>query len=111
MMISASTGMLFEAHEHCGVFDWQLVVGLAIGAMFMRVSQYLLGDEEEAGVAELHDAILDRRHWRKAMLIFTVMFCHSAAEGIAVGVSFDRHLVNQHFGMYISILLAVHNMP
>jgi len=111
MMISASVGMVYEAHDHCGPFDWQILVGLLVGAVFMRVSQYLLGGEEEAGVAELHDAILERKHWRKAMLIFTVMFCHSAAEGIAVGVAFDKNLLNKQFGVYISILLAVHNMP
>jgi len=44
------------------------------------------------------------------MLIFTVMFCHSAAEGIAVGVAFSRRL-NHEFGVYISLLLAVHNVP
>lgn len=111
MMISASAGMLAEAHDHSGPGDWQLILGLVVGVIFMRVSQRMLGDEEEAGVEALHEAILERRHWRKAMLIFTVMFCHSAAEGIAVGVAFDRQLLNKQFGRYISILLAVHNMP
>jgi len=111
MMISASAGMLYEAHDHCGPGDWQLFVGLAAGALFIRISSQLLGNDEEAGVEALHEAILERKQWRKAMLIFTVMFCHSAAEGIAVGVAFDRHLGNKQFGLYISILLAVHNMP
>lgn len=110
MMLSASTGMLFEGHEHCGPGDWQLIVGLLVGGIFMRVSQHMLGDEDDAGVEALHGALVERRHWRKAMLIFTVMFCHSAAEGIAVGVAFDRQL-NDRFGLYISVLLAVHNMP
>merc|ERR1712039_629882 len=44
------------------------------------------------------------------MGIFTVMFCHSAAEGIAVGVAFSKQLKDQ-FGLYVSVLLAVHNVP
>eukprot|EP00933_Yihiella_yeosuensis_P016190 TRINITY_DN13923_c0_g1_i2.p1 TRINITY_DN13923_c0_g1~~TRINITY_DN13923_c0_g1_i2.p1 ORF type:complete len:383 (-),score=65.18 TRINITY_DN13923_c0_g1_i2:148-1296(-) len=111
MMLAASGGMLVEAHEHCGFGNWQIVVGLLVGGLFIRISELLHGDEEEdEGVAALHDAILERKQWRKAMLIFTVMFCHSAAEGIAVGVAFSRQLRSQ-FGVYIALLLAVHNVP
>lgn len=110
MMLAASAGMLQEAHEHCGRGDWQLIFGLLAGGLFIRVSQHMLGDEDDAGIEALHGALVERRHLRKAMLIFTVMFCHSAAEGIAVGVAFDRQLDAQ-FGLYISLLLAVHNMP
>jgi len=114
MMLAASTSMLFEAHEHSGPLDWQLFAGLAAGALFIRASERLHGgseeEEEEEGIAALHDALLERKQWRKAMLIFTVMFCHSAAEGIAVGVAFSRQL-NHEFGVYISLLLAVHNVP
>lgn len=110
MMISASVGMLHEAHGHCGPGDWQIFVGLLAGGVFMRVSERILGDDEEASVEALHGALVERQHLRKAMLIFTVMFCHSAAEGIAVGVAFDKQLQAQ-FGLYISLLLAVHNMP
>lgn len=111
MMLAASGGMLLEAHEHCGRGDWQILVGLAVGALFIRGSEHLHDSEEEdEGVAALHSAIMQRKHWRKAMLIFTVMFCHSAAEGIAVGVAFSRQLRSQ-FGVYISLLLAVHNVP
>lgn len=112
MTLAASFSMVFEAHEHSGPYDWQLFVGLVAGALFIRASEWLHGadEEEEEGIAALHDALLERKHWRKAMLIFTVMFCHSAAEGIAVGVAFSRQL-NHEFGIYISLLLAVHNVP
>eukprot|EP00441_Pelagodinium_beii_P000014 CAMPEP_0197691000 /NCGR_PEP_ID=MMETSP1338-20131121/109116_1 /TAXON_ID=43686 ORGANISM="Pelagodinium beii, Strain RCC1491" /NCGR_SAMPLE_ID=MMETSP1338 /ASSEMBLY_ACC=CAM_ASM_000754 /LENGTH=545 /DNA_ID=CAMNT_0043273501 /DNA_START=36 /DNA_END=1669 /DNA_ORIENTATION=+ len=113
MMLAASVGMLLEAHEHCGSMDWQIFAGLLVGGLFIRASERLHGDdeeEEEEGVAALHSALMEKRHWRKAMLIFTVMFCHSAAEGIAVGVAFSRQLKTQ-FGVYISLLLAVHNVP
>eukprot|EP00440_Ansanella_granifera_P033767 gb/GFBE01036636.1/.p1 GENE.gb/GFBE01036636.1/~~gb/GFBE01036636.1/.p1 ORF type:complete len:730 (+),score=139.31 gb/GFBE01036636.1/:1-2190(+) len=113
MMLAASVGMLQEAHEHCGYMDWQIFAGLLVGGLFIRASEQLHGDEGEGddeGIAVLHSALVERRHWRKAMLIFTVMFCHSAAEGIAVGVAFSRQLKSQ-FGVYISLLLAVHNVP
>jgi zinc transporter ZupT len=110
MMLAASTSMLEHSHEHSGVYDWQLLVGLLAGALFIMCSQRILGDDEEAGIEGLHGAIMERRHFNKAVLIFTVMFCHSAAEGVAVGVCFDSQL-NTQFGLFISILLAVHNMP
>ncbi|CAE7583877.1 unnamed protein product [Symbiodinium microadriaticum] len=112
MMLAASSGMLLEAHEHCGFLDWQIFAGLLAGGLFIRASEGLHGDdeEEESEIAALHEALVERKQWRKAMLIFTVMFCHSAAEGIAVGVAFSRRL-NTEFGVYISLLLAVHNVP
>jgi len=67
-------------------------------------------DEEEDGVAALHGAFVKKADFRKAFLIFTVMFCHSAAEGIAVGVAFSKQLREQ-FGIYVSLLLAIHNVP
>lgn len=38
------------------------------------------------------------------------MFCHSAAEGVAVGVSFDKRC-DTYFGLYVTFLLALQNMP
>merc|ERR1719464_360109 len=103
--------MLLEAHEHAGPMDWQCLVGLLAGGVFIKASEQLHAPEaEEDGVVVLHTAFVERRHWRKAMLIFTVMFCHSAAEGIAVGVAFSKQLRAQ-FGLYVSLLLAVHNIP
>jgi len=113
MMLAASGSMLVEAHEQCGPMDWQILVGLLVGALFIRFSESLHSsgdDEEEPDVLALHCAFVERRHLRKAMLIFTVMFCHSAAEGIAVGVAFSRQL-REEFGLYVSLLLAVHNVP
>ncbi|CAK0803500.1 unnamed protein product, partial [Prorocentrum cordatum] len=114
-MLSASVSMLLEAHEHSGAYDWQILAGLLVGVVFIRASEHLSGGasedgEDEADVAVLHQAFMDRRHMRKALLIFTVMFCHSAAEGVAVGVAFSKRLDAQ-FGIFMSLLLAVHNVP
>merc|ERR1719414_1345742 len=103
--------MLFEAHETCGPGDWQIVVGMLLGALLIACSEKLTNDDEEQSEIELlHGAFMERKHFRKAVLIFTVMFAHSAAEGIAVGVSFSQELQSQ-FGFYITCLLAVHNIP
>jgi len=115
MMLSASAGMLMEAHEHCGPKDWEIFVGLLAGGLFIRASECFHGDGDSEGEGEedivaLHCAFVERKHFKKAMLIFTVMFCHSAAEGIAVGVAFSRQLQAQ-FGTYVSLLLAIHNVP
>jgi len=112
MMLSASTSMILEAHEHCGPGCWQIFVGLLVGVLFIRASEHLhsSGEGEDSDVVTLHCAFVERRHFRKAMLVFTVMFFHSAAEGIAVGVAFSRQLKSQ-FGLYVSLLLAVHNVP
>jgi len=115
MMLSASAGMLQEAHAHSGPWAWQLLAGLAAGAAFIRGSERLSpGGEGEEGndddVVLLHSALMDKRHLRKAWLIFVVMFCHSAAEGVAVGVAFSRQLPAS-FGLFVSLLLAAHNVP
>jgi len=68
------------------------------------------GESDEEDLATLHTAFMEKQHYRKALLIFVVMFCHSAAEGVAVGVAFSRQ-VNQQFGIFVSLLLAVHNVP
>lgn len=114
MMLAASGSMLVEAHEHCGPKDWQIMAGLAVGALFIRCSERLHppdeGEDGESDVVALHYALLERRHVRKAMLIFIVMFCHSAAEGVAVGVAFSKRLRDE-FGIYVTLLLSVHNVP
>merc|ERR1712032_1533609 len=107
-MLAASGCMLMEGHEHSGRCDWELIVGLLVGCIFIRFSEGLQSNEEEH-IEALHNTV-DRKQFKKAMLIFTVMVCHSAAEGIAVGVAFSRELREQ-FGLYVSLLLAVHNVP
>lgn len=115
MMLAASAGMLLEAHEHCGKMDWQILVGSVIGMVFIKASEVLHGssgseEAEEDGIVTLHCALMEKRYFRKALLIFVVMFCHSAAEGVAVGVAFSQYLGPQ-FGVFIAFLLAVHNVP
>lgn len=109
-MLAASFGMVQEAHEVAGPYDWQLLLGLVLGVVFIKGSQIWLGDDEEEGIEGLWGAVMEKKHFKRAVLIFTVMFCHSAAEGIAVGVAFDQQC-EAHFGLYVSMLLAIQNIP
>merc|ERR1719453_2753727 len=100
--------MLMEAHEASGTYDWQLFIGIACGVLFIIASRLSL-DNADAGIEALCGTVMERRHFKRAVLIFTVMFCHSASEGVAVGVSFDRHC-EAYFGLYMSALLAIQNV-
>jgi zinc transporter ZupT len=108
-MLAASTAMVQEAHQKSGHYDWQVFLGLSVGVAFIKVSKAWLGDEED-GIEALWGSVMERRHFKRAVLIFTVMFCHSAAEGIAIGVAFNKHC-ESHFGLYVSMLLALQNVP
>lgn len=110
MMLAASAGMLREAHDVSGPWAWQVLAGVACGVVFIKASRLMLGDDDDAGVEALCGAVMEKRHFKRAVLIFTVMFCHSAAEGVAVGVAFDRHC-EAHFGFFVSLLLAIQNIP
>lgn len=55
------------------------------------------------------DAI-DTAGMKKMVLIILVMFLHSAAEGIGIGVSFGGEAGNV-LGRFISLSLAIHNVP
>jgi zinc transporter ZupT len=109
MMLAASHAMVVEAHQVSGLYDWQVILGFILGVVFIKASQACLGEEEE-GIEALWGAVMERKHFNRAVLIFTVMFCHSAAEGVAVGVAFDKHC-QPHFGLYVSTLLALQNIP
>merc|ERR1711920_1160856 len=54
-MLAASVNMLFEAHGHSGKGDWQILIGLLVGVIFVRASEQLAGDGSgESDVAVLH---------------------------------------------------------
>ena len=100
LMLGASAGLLYEGSRY-GVE--RTVVGAVAGAVFILVSQRLIGSHENLHLGSLRGADAT-----KALLIVGVMTLHSFAEGVGVGVAFG---VEQSLGILIGLAIAVHNIP
>ena len=99
LMLGASFGLLAEGAQHGG---WQTALGALAGVGFIVLTQRLLGDHEPTfGGATGAGA-------RRMVLMIVVMTVHSAAEGIAVGVSFGGGMT---LATAITLAIAVHNVP
>jgi zinc transporter ZupT len=99
LMLAASFNLIFEGTalnlEKTGF-------GVVIGLVAIVASRHMLRGREPS-VGDLQGA-----NARKALLIVGVMTAHSFAEGIGVGVSFGE---GEDFGSFISLAIAVHNIP
>jgi zinc transporter ZupT len=116
MMISASANMMYEAWslpddemaatglESVGS-EWRMLGGLLVGFAFIRMTTTCVDDSENTHFENLQG--LDAK---KALVIFMVMFLHSLAEGIGIGVSFGSS-APPHLGLLVTMSLAVHNIP
>ena len=100
IMGAASFNLIYEGLEY-GMP--RTVTGILIGLAFIYISQVRLNSGEEIAVGELSGADA-----KKALLIVGVMTLHSFAEGVGVGVSFGG---GREFGAFISLAIAVHNIP
>lgn len=100
IMAAASFNLIFEGLEYSMP---RVILGIVVGLFLIWLAQAKLSDREELDVGALSgaDAL-------KALLIVGVMTAHSFAEGIGVGVSFGG---GREFGAFISIAIAVHNIP
>jgi zinc transporter, ZIP family len=100
IMLSASGALVIEGLIR-GI--GRVLVGAAIGAVFIAVTRRILAgrDDVHFGRLEAHDA-------KKAILIVTVMTLHSFAEGVGVGVSYGGGV---ELGIVITIAIAIHNIP
>jgi zinc transporter, ZIP family len=101
LMISASFGLIYEGAAY-GL--WRMLLGVVLGLGFIVLTRALLQHEEHPVVF----AQMGNLDARKALLIVGVMTLHSFTEGVAVGVSFGG---GEAFGLFISLALAVHNIP
>ncbi len=100
LMLSASYSLIFEGYA---LNNWMTISGMAVGVLLVVLSNYWLDNGNSVEV----DDILGGH--RKEMLLFLgIMTAHSFAEGISVGVSFVNTI---EFGIFISIAIAVHNIP
>jgi len=81
------------------------LMGFVGGIIFILVTKRLLDRCDDFKVANM-----DRIDAEKMILILFVMTLHSITEGIGVGVSFGGKS-GMHLGQFISLSLAVHNVP
>lgn len=106
LMTGASLGLLWEG---IGITDvpnpgWRTLAGAATGVVLVWLAQKALAnrnDDFSIGQVQGASAV-------KMLLIVGIMTAHSFAEGIGVGVSYGE---NPGFGIFITMAIAVHNIP
>lgn len=116
MMLAASYSLVLEAMEPQGPeglmgfsgTEWPYVgsfIGIAAGIVFIILTQRYLDQYEHLKLGEMQGVNAQRM-----ILIIFVMTLHSLTEGIGIGVSFGGN-AGQRLGKFISLSLAVHNVP
>jgi zinc transporter, ZIP family len=101
LMLAASFGLIYEGVNH-GPF--RTLAGALLGLGFIVAARRLLRQDEHPAVF----ASMSGLDARKALMIVGVMTVHSFTEGVGIGVSFGG---GQDLGLFISLALAVHNVP
>jgi zinc transporter, ZIP family len=101
LMLAASFGLIYEGVNHGLV---RTLAGALLGLGFIVLARRLLRQDEHPAVF----ASMSGLDARKALLIVGVMTVHSFTEGVGIGVSFGG---GQALGLFISLALAVHNIP
>lgn len=100
IMAAASFNLIYEGIDYS---MWRTVGGILLGVVFIYITQTRLDHNDGISVGELQGADA-----KKALMIVGVMTLHSFAEGVGVGVSFGG---GEQFGAFISLAIAVHNIP
>lgn len=100
IMAAASFNLIYEGLNYSLE---RTIGGILLGVAFIYLTQTRLDHEEELSVGALQGADA-----KKALMIVGVMTLHSFAEGVGVGVSFGG---GEEFGAFISLAIAVHNIP
>ena len=112
MMVSASVGLTLQG---CRSQDTGSITrvplqrtffGCLIGWVFIRIAKIWLEKHEDT-VSFQNVTRLDTR---KVALVVFVMTLHSFSEGVGIGVSFAGS-AGSSLGPFISVSLAVHNIP
>eukprot|EP00512_Aurantiochytrium_limacinum_P000207 CAMPEP_0171487606 /NCGR_PEP_ID=MMETSP0958-20121227/1743_1 /TAXON_ID=87120 /ORGANISM="Aurantiochytrium limacinum, Strain ATCCMYA-1381" /LENGTH=305 /DNA_ID=CAMNT_0012020623 /DNA_START=481 /DNA_END=1398 /DNA_ORIENTATION=- len=106
VMAAASLGLLAEGLMEPTTPDTifepsiKVLIGMYLGAGFMRLSERMLTDKEAVDLAEA-------KSWQRALVIMTAMTVHAFAEGVGIGVAFRTETM----GSVVSLSLALHNIP
>src|SRR5829696_3345617 len=101
LMLAASFGLIYEGVAY-GL--WRALLGVVLGLGFIVLTRTLIQREDHRVVF----AQMGGLDASKALLIVGVMTLHSFTEGVGIGVSFGG---GEAFGLFISLALAVHNIP
>ena len=101
LMLAASFGLVYEGMNYGPL---RALAGALLGLVFILVARRSFRHEGHPAVF----ASLSGLDARKALLIVGVMTIHSFTEGVGIGVSFGG---GQALGLFISLALAVHNVP
>ena len=101
LMLAPSFGLIYEGVNH-GLL--RTSAGALLGLGFIVLARRLLRQEDHPAVF----ASMSSLDARKALLIVGIMTLHSFTEGVGIGVSFGG---GQALGVFISLALAVHNVP
>lgn len=112
MMIAASYSLFYEGvtfDEIQEIYGYtgttHTCLGALSGVIFILVTKQVLSSYEHLKLGGIEGASA-----QKMVLIVFVMTLHSLTEGIGIGVSFGGKN-GSHLGQFISLSLAVHNIP
>mmetsp|Transcript_1897 Transcript_1897/g.2730 ORF Transcript_1897/g.2730 Transcript_1897/m.2730 type:complete len:350 (+) Transcript_1897:387-1436(+) len=112
MMIAASYSLIMEGctfNEPDDTVEMSSIarttLGTLSGVLFIVGTKSFLDQYEDLKVGSIAGADA-----RKILLIIFVMFLHSFAEGVGIGVSFGG-INGSELGVFISTSLAMHNVP
>ncbi|MGF1561329.1 MAG: ZIP family metal transporter [Geminicoccaceae bacterium] len=100
LMLSASFGLIYEGIEFSAL---RTVIGVLLGVALIAWAHRFIHNQGHISVGELKGADA-----KKAILIIGIMFMHSMAEGIGVGVAYGD---GDDLGVFITAAIAVHNIP
>jgi len=100
LMLSASYSLIFEGYRDN---EWMTLGGMVAGGFIVIVANNWMEKKFDVDVEKLIGG-----GSKKMLLFLGIMTIHSFAEGVSVGVSFANTM---EFGVFISIAIAVHNIP
>ncbi|MFW5748684.1 MAG: ZIP family metal transporter [Chloroflexota bacterium] len=106
LMLGASIGLIIEGAtlETVERPTLRLIIGAVLGMVLVIVAHRLLENrDKEFHIGKVHGA-----NAVQMLMVVGIMTAHSFAEGIGVGVSYGD---GQNFGAFISIAIAIHNIP
>jgi len=101
LMLGATVQLILE-----GLHDgWiQIIIGILAGVALIYVSGRILSGNSFS----FTDVVSKKPNHNRLIFLIGILFVHSFAEGVSIGVSFGETLA---FGLLISISLAIHNIP